>query len=135
MNCQKVKKALVSFLIGASLIGGSVVTYANCLYVSTKTYVDSNTWTSVGGATKSTNGSYCTVKILEIYKADGSSSDYKYVKVKPTTNGTSTTCEKYKNKDITLPTAYQTAGVYVTYYCMGNNPRLDCMITGNFNSN
>lgn len=63
MNCEKIKKALVSFLVGALLLAGSIVTYANCLYVNSPVLVDGDSWTYVGSATKSTTGSYSTVNI------------------------------------------------------------------------
>lgn len=35
-------------------------------------------------------------------------------------------------ENLPLTSSYQKAGVYLTLYAMGNNPALDCQITGYF---
>lgn len=135
MNCEKIKKALVSFLVGALLLAGSIVTYANCLYVNSPVLVDGDSWTYVGSATKSTNGSYSTVNITSILDATGDDQGYTKIKVTPTSVGDTYTCYLDTPKNITLPLGYRTVGSNILYFCMGNVPSLDCTITGSFNSN
>jgi hypothetical protein len=112
----------------------SVSAYANELQISKKD-VDSNTWTNVGYAARSSESyNYATIKISALHKANGDNSAYIYLKVKVTASGDSTTVTKGYNYDITIPSGYRKKGTKVYYYCMGNNPKYDCKASGYFNS-
>jgi hypothetical protein len=131
------KKRLVILIAITALLASmfSISAYANELQI-TKKYVDSNTWTNVGSAVKTSTStySYATVKITALYKADGSSSGYQQLKVKVTLDGTSKVLTKGTNYDITLPSSHIYAGASISYYCMGNDPALDCQASGYFDS-
>lgn len=109
----------------ASVLGAGAPVYF------TKAYVDSNTYSYITSNTMTQSKSYAEVKISAIYDASGSSSDYQYVWVKATSNGEA---KKVKVGDnwtkISIPSANQFAGMNIAMYAMGNNPKLDCMISG-----
>jgi hypothetical protein len=120
-------------VIASALILSTISAFANELSITNKN-VDSNTWTYVGYATKSTTSSYATVKITKLLTANGSASLYTLLKVKATSTGTSYTVTLGVNTDIPIPSGSRAAGTAVGYYCMGNNPALDCKASGYFNS-
>lgn len=106
----------------------------------TKANVDSNTFNAVSGTTTTKNSSNTPqVKLENIYKANGDDSNYKIVlfKVnsgnKQATSKSSMPVEKGTLENLILTSAYKKEGVSLTLHAMGNDPALDCQITGNFN--
>ncbi len=94
-----------------------------------KKFVDSNTWCSICTGTKDTTTSTTDLKINNIYKSDGSSSAYRKVKAK-IAGGSSTTAVKGSYVKVTVPSSKRAKGSVVSLQAMGNNPRLDCKISG-----
>ena len=99
----------------------------------TKAFVDSNSYTYITSNTMTMYKEYADVKVTNIYKADGSASDYKYVWVKATPDGDPV---KVKLGDswtqISIPSANRFAGMNVSMHAKGNDPSLDCKITGSW---
>lgn len=135
MNFKKSIKTLgiAALLIVILSVPVSAVDFTNAL-------VDSNTWTTVKSASKDgTANPY--VKVTAIYKADGSASNYQYVRVNILSNGyqastsTNTKISKGTIVEIPIATAYKVKGKNITLMGMGNNSSLDCRITGVFSPN
>jgi len=96
-----------------------------------KVDVDSNTYSYITSNTMTQSKTYAEVKITTILDANGSSSDYKYVWVKATSNGVAKKVEVGDHwTQISIPSANQFAGMNLAMYAMGNNPKLDCKISG-----
>lgn len=120
-----------------------ISTFAKCVYngpitMFTKQYVDSNEWTYVCYAKDSYSCKEVSICIDNIYTASGTDSWYSSVKVRPCFgNDLYEITNLKKNKTIyyTIPTAYRAAGNYYRLFAMGNNPSLDCQITGVFSPN
>lgn len=95
--------------------------------------VDSNTYTYITSNTMTQSKTYAEVKITHILDANGSASDYRYVWVKATPNGTAKKVEvgDFWTK-ISIPSANQFAGMNIAMYAKGNNPSLDCKISGSW---
>jgi hypothetical protein len=123
---------LIAVVLAAFLLS-SLPVYANELAITDK-FVDSNQWTYVGSATKSVTSSYASVKITVLKKSNGTASNYEKLKVKATSTGIAYTATRTEWKDILIPSAYRAAGKSIAYYCEGNDPALDCLATGYFNS-
>lgn len=68
--------ALSLFIIFTTLSVNAVESYVQ------RKYIDSNTWTDITTAYKTNQGGYAEVKILEMYKADGSTSNYTRLNVR-----------------------------------------------------
>ena len=96
----------------------------------TKKFVDSNSYTFITSAVKDTYSETADIKISNIYKADGSSSNYNivWIKVSGVDEGVPITKGYWYTMD--LPPLYKDAGDSIILYAKGNNARLDCMISG-----
>lgn len=112
---------------------------ANAVDINKK-FVDSNQWTKLLATTK--NGqSAPTVKVTKIYKADGKDSNYKRVRfriqygTKVISEASSTTAILDSPTDIPIRKEYNSKGQAIALYAMGNDPKLDCYITGVFSPN
>ncbi len=99
----------------------------------TKSSVDSNSYSFVTTEKKDTTSTTAAVKIENIYKADGSASNYSTVDVKATSSGTGVSVNKGSTVDISIPSGSQSSGSYVAMYSKGNIPWLDCKISGYWN--
>lgn len=132
MNTSRVTFWTVSVLVMVLLFSGSCFA-GEYNFANTMKFVDSNSYTYIGKATKDSNTNYGEVKILNIYKADGSSSGYQQVYARATTIGIVRLVTKGSWYNLTLPSSYRTAGSKVGLYCMGHDPSLDCKITGYWN--
>ena len=86
----------------------------------------------VASGTKELETSTAAVYISQIYKADGSSSDYWRLYAKATSGGTSTKITKGKSCDIEIPGMYQKAGSYVALYLKGHDSNLNCIVDGSW---
>lgn len=127
------KKKLISILLTlAILVGTSVSTRANEVYY-TERDVDSNTYTKVIDASKSGYSKTATIKITNIYKADGSASNYKCVYCKATSRGTPLLIYSGSWYDIEIPSDKRDRGASVPLYAQGHDPRFDCKISGYWN--
>lgn len=142
------KKALVIALSGA-IFATSTANAAVSKF--NKSYVDSNQWTKVASASKETNSELVRVKISAIYKANGNASNYKRVKgyIGLSSNGYMVTntkrCWKVDSVDddgkqydgYTLFSVkydqYRYRGTKLAFVAMGNDPSLDCRISGKVN--
>ncbi len=93
-------------------------------------YVDSNVWTYTTTATKQFDSATAQVYVIDLLKADGSSSNYSLIKAKATANRAASIIPKGSYRLIPIPTAYQSSGSHVSLYLMGANPALDCIATG-----
>lgn len=96
----------------------------------TKVFVDSNQYTSVKSGTKDITNTTADLNVENIYTSSGGTSNYKQVKAKIMSSGTETIADKGATTSLPIPSRYQSAGSRVTLYCMGNNPALDCKISG-----
>lgn len=129
---EKIKKIIVTtlcFLVILGTVGVEASTYTT--YTFSKKDVDSNSYTKVMGTTKLYDSSISTVKITNIYKADGSASTYKYVWVK-VSGGVGTKVQKGYWYDLPVTGDYTNKWRNVTLYAKGNNAALDCQISGNW---
>ena len=83
ISMRKIKEVIVNtlcLLVILGTVGVEAGTYTT--YTFTKKDVDSNSYTTIMSTTKLYDSSISTVKVTEIYTADGSASDYNYVWVK-----------------------------------------------------
>ena len=137
MIYNKIKKVMVSAIVIVSITGsiGADAVATGFKYA----YVDSNQYTKVTSYTKVSEKKAIGVMLNNIYKADGSSSDYKKIKAKFRSGGCNvldnknevTIC-KNENNVYLLKSKYRCPGVSITFSAMGNNPALDCQISGIF---
>ena len=98
-----------------------------------KKFVDSNEYTYVCTAQQYTYSDKAAVKITEIYKADGSSSNYKQVYCKSMLIGEYKLVDKGSWEDLKIPDSVKGAGKNNDLYVMGHDPSLDCKISGYWN--
>lgn len=99
----------------------------------TKEYVDSNEWTYICDTSNTSGCTDVSLRVDSIYKADGSSSNYSKVKIYCSVSGVtfaSDTISKEQTYFYDVPKGSQGAGATYDLYVMGNNPSLDCQITG-----
>jgi hypothetical protein len=130
------KKLIILITITALFVSVfSISAYASELQISKK-YVDSNSYTFVGNAARSSaTYNYATVKITALYNADGTSSNYQRLRVRIGGGGESGwVLVKGTSYDLNMPTTYRPTGTIVPYFCKGNDPALDCQASGYFNS-
>lgn len=99
-----------------------------------KAYVDSNTYSYVTSATASSYSTTARVMVTNIFKADGSNSNYKqvYCKVNSGIPVLVTIGSYYK---LGVPSSNRGAGKAISLYAMGHDPSLDCRVTGIFDAN
>lgn len=95
-----------------------------------KVLVDSNSFNPIATARKYQTTSIAFFALGNIYKADGSDSNYQQIKVRVMNKGKTYTVEKGHSYNLDIPEGYQEAGWDVTVYGMGNNPELDCRVSG-----
>ena len=132
------KKNLKKGIVYISVLGMLLSTRALAAEKSfVKTKVDSNEWTYIVTATKADKGETCKVEISNIYKANGSNSNYEAVRgvIRSNTKTASVSSNirlGKKTTTIALLEAYQAKGTILSFYSMGNNPSLDCKISGTF---
>ena len=128
-------KVVVSFLLVAMLL----MTMVTSAYAGTssflKKYVDSNTWSYITATANSSGSSTGTILISNLYKADGSNSNYTTVFAKPTSEGTSIGASKGRDCNLDIPAAYRAKNTSVALYAMGNWPWLDCQMSGHWTVN
>lgn len=142
----KSKKLLSVVISAATITFMSVTTFASVAYngpiaTITKSYVDSNTYTTIASPTKYSNTTECDLKLSTLYKADGSSSNYKVIKAK-FYSGSIICTGKSEYTSATLGThlypvlkkEYQAKGTKISFKAMGNNPALDCQVSGFFSA-
>ena len=99
-----------------------------------KKFVDSNSWTLIGSAVKDSDGSYGEVRISKMYDSNQEeAANYKKLKVKAAPNGNQTLVYKGDWCEVPIPLAYQLKGTSIQLFGMGNDPSLDCYITGYWN--
>ena len=142
---SEVKNLLKKAVVGVSVVGVLVSTNAmastKVSAAFSKVKVDSNEYTTIAKITKQIKYEYAYVTISDIYKADGSASNYQQIQAKVVynDNGTWKICEekavkKGEKADFHLLINAQRAGVTLRFRAMGNNPSLDCKVTGYFES-
>lgn len=105
-------------------------------YVQQK-FIDSNTWTSITTANKSSYGNLVEVKITAMFKADGTASNYSRLNVRLGSTGQQSPKQVvYKGywHSFSLGSNYVYTGTAINFYGMGYDPALDCRITGYFNA-
>ncbi len=126
-------KRLIS-IVSAFLMIAAMITIISATEVTfTKKYVDSNQFTYVTQAVKQTNSDTAAVKITNMYKEDGSDSNYWRFYVRPTLTGGQYLIQKDKWYDLRIPATMQNAGTTVQLYAMGHDPSLDCRVSGYWN--
>lgn len=143
---RKAKKLLKKVLVGVSVVGVLISTDAMAASRVTATFsqakVDSNSYSTIAKIVKKKKFEFAYVNIDEIYKADGSSSNYKRIKGKVefkdgkdwSNCGTEKTIQKGIEQKFAIPKAGREAGTTLRFRAMGNDPSLDCRITGSFES-
>ncbi len=128
-------KKLISMLLVVLTLSCTLVCYAS-EYIASKQFVDSNTFTYLGKASKENYSSYATVRITDIYDANMKISNYSRVYTQIRCYNSIAASAKIIQKgvwtDITIEPQFRSSGNVLQYYCMGNNSSLDCYITGTF---
>ncbi len=130
---KKLKPLLFTLII---IFATSVTVNAIESYVQRK-FIDSNTPTYITTAHKSSYGNLVEVKITQMYKADGSASNYNRLYVRMGASGQQSSQKVvYKGNwtSFSLNSAYVNIGTAIQFYGMGYDPALDCQITGYFNA-
>lgn len=135
------KKAVVGVCVAGVLVSTNAMASTKVTAAFSKVKVDSNEYTTIAKVTKQIDYEYAYVTISDIYKADGSASNYQQIKGKVVFNdaGTWKICEeKVVKKDtetkFILKNNAKYEGVTLRFRAMGNNPSLDCKVTGHFDS-
>lgn len=101
--------------------------------VISKAYVDSNTYSYIANAVKDTTTNNAIFNLTAIYKSDGTTSNYRKVYAKANSDGVEYSVSVGDYLSMTIPAGSRTAGSRVFLYCKGNNPSLDCRISGYWN--
>lgn len=132
------KKKIIGVLAMSLMLTSSISSFAASSTVS-KAFVDSNTWTSVTSATKSSTTDKASVLISTIYDSNKSAADnYKQVRLQIGSTGNQApeiTATKGTTKDFNLVAEAKAKGTVLKFYGMGNDPALDCYIDATFNAN
>lgn len=133
-----IKKGIVATMAMVCVLSiGTEVLAASKTF--SKKFVDSNQWTTVVNARKDSTSGFCSVTIDDIYDADGNDCDYKKIKAvcynskKVAVNKSSYTVTKGKMCIMGYKSGFSVIGKTMTLKAMGNNPSLDCKISGAFN--
>lgn len=127
---KSVKSALSIFLVVLIMASAVMVANAANSVVFTKRPVDSNSYTYITSATKTTKYNPAVVHITNIFKADGSNSAYSCVWTKATVNGVVQQAVAGTYQELGIPEAYRYEGANIALYAQGNIPWLDCQISG-----
>lgn len=137
------KKALVGACVVGVLISTDAMAQSKMVSVPfTKAKVDSNEFTTVAKVVKEQESQFAYVTVDQIYKADGSSSNYQRIneKVQYKKGDKWIMCDSIKNirkgeqAKFEIPKLYRTAGNKLRFRGMGNDPSLDCKISGHFDT-
>lgn len=128
-------KTVVSFLLVAMLL----MTMVTSVYAGTASFlkqdVDSNTWSLITVTANSSGSSTGTLLISNLYKADGSNSNYTTVFAKATSDGTYIGASKGRDYSLDIPATYRVRNTPVELYARGNWPWLDCQMSGHWTVN
>ena len=95
-----------------------------------KVLVDSNSFTTIAIARKYQTTPTAYFYLGNIYRANGTDSNYKKIKVRVMDGDKIYTVEKGHFYNLDIPKDYQAAGWDVAVYGMGNDPALDCRVSG-----
>ncbi len=134
MFMKKFMSKIASVALVGIMISTTTVFAAQSAFNSK--FVDSNEWTYVTDCVKATDYSEVYVRITNIYKGDGSSSDYKKIVaqfkhgVDICTTSNSYVANKGTDCVAQLKQVYRAKGKLITFVAMGNDPALDCRIDG-----
>lgn len=131
---KKRLKLISSAFLVLALVCSIVITAFATDTTFTQRYVDSNTFTQVVSLRKSATSDRATLTLSNIYKADGSTSNYQYILAKATNQGSTISVRKGTTRDLSIPEGYRAVGSLIVLYARGNNPSLDCRISGTFNA-
>ncbi|MDE7425247.1 MAG: hypothetical protein K2N51_16425 [Lachnospiraceae bacterium] len=146
---SKTKNFFKKVAVGAGVVGVLVSTNVMAAKASgmvstpfTKAKVDSNEYTTVAKVTKKVNYEYAYVTIDNIYKADGSDSKYKRIKGRINyyqggkwhKSGAEKTITKGDETIFEISEAGRNAGTILRFRAMGNDPSLDCKVSGHFDT-
>lgn len=145
---MKISKKILSITVSAATISFmSITSFASVTYNGpiaqiVRSHVDSNTYTTIASPTKASDASTCSLRVTNLYKSDGTGSNYKKIKAKFYVGSTiCTTSTEYTSADLgkyltpTLKEQYRKKGTTLTFKAMGNDPSLDCQMTGFFTAN
>ena len=129
---RKLENIFAGVITGLVIIGTTVATNAAETQFTAK-YVESDKYTYVCTAQQYSYSDYAAVKITQIYKADGSKSNYQQVYCKSMLIGEYKLVDKGCWEDLRIPDSVKGAGKSNDLYAMGHNPSLDCKISGYWN--
>lgn len=146
MKKKLIKKALVIALSGA-IFATSTANAASVPF--SRAFVDSNQWIPIKSAIKDTNSELVRVKLNAIYPTNGSSSNYKRIQgviLNSSGHGITSVKKCWKAGAVddngnrydgytmfSVPDQYRFRGTRIKFGAMGNNPALDCRISGTVN--
>lgn len=122
-----VMSLVFTFRIDASVIKNGPTCILN------KCFVDSNQWTFIASTYSSDKEDEAYIRITDIYKADGSDSNYKKIKYGVCYKSdmfSSGTIKKGTKYYFDIPSDCIGRGRKYVFLGMGNNPSKDCLITG-----
>lgn len=131
---KNIKRGIVYISVFGMLMSTKALATENSFI---KAKVDSNEWTPVRGATTESASESCKLELTNIYKSDGSDSNYKVIRGRVQCGSTRASVSKnIKIKkgcnSIDLLEKYQVKGKTLLFYGMGNDPSRDCQISGTF---
>ena len=139
---NKLRKSVAAGLLTSTLILANVTSVFAAYSDFSKAYVNGNQYTYITRKDKETSNKYVKVLVDTMYKTDNKKAPYKKSKVQLRGwNGTSyvrctisddygKTVKKGTEEKFQLLKDYQKIGKTVKYYAKGNNPDVDCKITG-----
>lgn len=129
---QKKIRLFVSLMLMMLLI--TSVSSEAAIVSFTKVHVDSNSFNIAVGGTKAIGGDdEGKLYISNIYKSDGSASNYSAVYAKTTYSAPQTLVSKGVNTTLKIYPGMLEEGDYVPVYMKGRNSALDCKVSGTWN--
>lgn len=127
------KKKLIATLLTLGILCCTQIGVDAAEQKFSKAYVDSNSYSAIASAYKDTDGDYGSLKITDIYKANGSSSDYQCVYCRTADLNSEKLVYKGSWYELQLPSYLRVKGKTVYLYVKGHNPKLDCRVSGYWN--
>ena len=112
------------------LMASMAVSVLGTEVVFTRKYVDSNTYSNVAAGFTETDSETATVYVSNIYKANGDPSDYTRVWAKAAYDGQARRVTINTYTTLTIPDSNRGSSRYLILYMMGNDPSLDCQVSG-----
>lgn len=137
-----IKKKMVTSLVAVALVVCNILPVFAASVGFSKAYVEGNNYTYINRVNKETKYKYVKLSVDTMYMTDNKKASYKKSKAQlrgwngkeyvrcTIANDYGKTVNKGNAAKFQLLKDYQKAGKTVKYYAKGNNPDIDCKISG-----